>query len=273
MLVFLLVAAPASASVTVGQLDPGGSPGTCGNSFDFLQPTVTSGNSYVMPYPGTITSWTTRANATAGLSMGLKIFRKVSDPTTYRAISSDGPRLLTPGGTAGNTFPTAIQVQKGDVLGVNVSPDPGVACLFPVPGDHYLYRYAFPLTTLPDGQEASFGTAVQEDRVNVSAVLEPSNVLSIGTVTRNRKKGTATLNITTPNPGTLAVGGKGAIAKVAAADATVPAGPVRVKVRAKGKRAATLNQTGKVKLSLAITFTPSSGAPATQSLKVKLRKG
>jgi hypothetical protein len=273
VLAFLLAAAPASASVTVGQLDPGGSPATCGNSFDFLQPTVTSGNSYVVPYAGTITSWTTKANGTGGLSMGLKIFRKVSDPMTYRSISSDGPRLLTPGGTAGNTFPAAIQVQKGDVLGVNVSPTPGVACLFPVPGDHYLYRYAFPLTTLPDGQEASFGTAVQEDRLNVSAVLEPSNAFSLGTVTRNRKKGTASLAITTPNPGTLAVGGKGATAKVAAADATVPAGPVRVKVRAKGKRAATLNQTGKVKLNLSITFTPTSGAPGTQQLKVKLRKG
>lgn len=207
--------------------------------------------------------------------MALKIFRKVADPTTYRAVGLDGPHLLTPGGIAGNTFASNIQVQAGDVLGVNVTPATGPACLFPVPGDHYLYRYAFPLHTLPDGQEASFTSSSGvgfEDRVNATAVLEPSNVFSFGTVTRNRKKGTATLDMTTPNPGTLAISGKGAGATVAVAGQSVGAGAVRVKVRAKGKRAAKLRQTGKVKLNLAITFIPTSGAPATQSLKVKLRK-
>lgn len=273
-LAFVLVAAPASASVTVGQLDPGGSPVTCGSDFDFLQPTVTSGNSYVMPYTGTVTSWTTKANGTGGLSMGLKIFRKVSTPTTYRSVGHDGPHVLTPGGTAGNTFASNIQVQTGDVLGVNVTPTTGPACLFPVPGDTYLYRYAFPIHTLPDGQEASFtaSTSPNEDRVNATAVLEPSNVFDFGAVTRNTKKGTATVALTTPNPGTLAVAGKGVTATVAAAGKKVAAGPVRVRVRAKGKRASTLARTGKVKLKLAITFTPDSGAPATQSFKVKLRK-
>jgi hypothetical protein len=273
-LAFVLAAAPASASVTVGQLDPGGSPEACGSDFDFLQPTVTSGNSYVMPYTGTVTSWTTRANGTTGLSMGLKIFRKVASPTTYRAVGLDGPHLLTPGGTAGNTFVSAVQVQKGDVLGVNVAPATGPACKFPAPGDQYLYRYAFPLHTLPDGQEASFTTSTspQEDRLNVIAVLDPSNVFTLGPLTRNPKKGTAALSITTPNPGVLAIAGKGAAATVAAAGQPVGAGPVRVKIRAKGKRAATLAEAGTVKLNLAIKFTPTSGAPETQRLKVKLRR-
>jgi hypothetical protein len=47
---------------------------------------------------------------------------------------------------------------------------------------------------------------------------------------------------------------------------------VELVVKGKGKKKKTLNKTGKVKLNLAITYTPAGGEPSTQSLKVKLKK-
>jgi hypothetical protein len=43
-------------------------------------------------------------------------------------------------------------------------------------------------------------------------------------------------------------------------------------IKAKGKKKKQLNQKGKVKLNVAITYTPTGGDPSTQSVKVKLQK-
>ena len=42
--------------------------------------------------------------------------------------------------------------------------------------------------------------------------------------------------------------------------------------KAKGKKKRKLNETGKVKLNVAVTYTPTGGDPSTQSVKVKLKK-
>jgi hypothetical protein len=47
---------------------------------------------------------------------------------------------------------------------------------------------------------------------------------------------------------------------------------VKLTIRARGKKERKLNETGKVKLNLAITYTPTGGVPNTASTKVKLRK-
>jgi hypothetical protein len=49
-------------------------------------------------------------------------------------------------------------------------------------------------------------------------------------------------------------------------------GVVKLKIRAKGKQKAILNETGKVKVKPKITYTPTGGDPSTQSIKVKLKK-
>jgi hypothetical protein len=269
----LLAAASASAEVRVGQVPDVASPATCGSAFDFLQPTVTSGSSYVMPYTGTITSWLTYPSATTGLSMSLKIFRKVGNPATYRVVGHDGPHLLAPpvgGGT--EAFPANLPVEAGDVLGVGVPGDSptGPACTFPVSGDHYLYRYDFPNSGLQDGEQGDFATASQEARVNAEALLQPSNQLTLGAVRRNAKKGTAVVTVQLPNPGTLSVSGKG----VKAANTTISApGTTQVVVKAAGRRRRTLARTGKVKLNPVFSFLPENGVEGTgQSLKLKLRK-
>jgi len=102
----------------------------------------------------------------------------------------------------------------------------------------------------------------------------PSNVFTLGTTQRNRKKGTVTLNITLPNPGELTASGNG-VTVASAGQATiaraVSAGPARVLIKAKGRKRAKLNRTGKVKVDVAITYTPTNGTANTQTVKVKLK--
>ena len=53
---------------------------------------------------------------------------------------------------------------------------------------------------------------------------------------------------------------------------SVPAGLAQLLIKARGKKQKKLNETGKVKLNVAVTYTPTGGDPNTQSTKVKLRK-
>jgi hypothetical protein len=76
-------ASPAMASVTVGQTaqSPPVSSNT-GDSFDLLQATVVSGNGYVVPANGTLTSWSTYANVSGGL-LAMKIYRPSAGTRTW----------------------------------------------------------------------------------------------------------------------------------------------------------------------------------------------
>ena len=265
----------ASASVTIGQLAPPAPPAFCNNatSNDVAQPTVTSGNPYVVPATitrGTVTSWSTNAATGSPPSYTMKIFRKVANPETYLAVGHSGPRVLTPG--IANTFAASIPVKAGDFLGLNYNDGSAVAsaCLFSVPGESYQFRAG----SLPDGQAGDFGS-FPNARMNLSAVVEPANTFTPGSISRNKRKGTATLTVNNlPNPGELIGSGNGA--KVAAAGAriskAVTAGTAQLLIKAKGKKKKKLNETGKVKLNVAVTYTPTSGDPSTQSVKVKLKK-
>jgi hypothetical protein len=107
-------------------------------------------------------------------------------------------------------------------------------------------------------------------------LLPESNAIGIGTLIRNKKKGTAMLPVTVPGRGTLALSGKGVKALPARASvATTTAGTVNLPIRAKGKAKKRLFATGKAKLRVSVTFTPTSDPaepPATQTTKLKLRK-
>jgi hypothetical protein len=50
--------------------------------------------------------------------------------------------------------------------------------------------------TLNDGESAPFGTSATNNRLNISAVVAPTNTFSAGAITRNKKKGTAILTAT-----------------------------------------------------------------------------
>lgn len=268
----LLLAAgvsPAFASVTLGQLAPA-DPEDCGDGFDVLQPTVTSGNTYVSPATGTVTSWSTRASPVAGKSLSMKIFRKVADPVTYTVVGHDGPRPLNAG--AVNTFPTSIPVNAGDVLGLHTGPVNDTGCIFPVPGE------SFPALegSLGDGQSGVFEGTETGFRLNITAIVEPSNTITLGKPTLNKKKGTATIAATVPNAGELTASGRGVKRASGAGARTAVSvaapGTVKLKIRAKGRKKATLNETGRVKVKPTITYTPTEGTPRAQPAKLKLKK-
>ena len=252
--------------MTLGQL--AASPQTeCIGVFDTTQPTVTSGNTYVVPGAGTITSWSHNAVAGPDQTLTMKIFRKVADPARYQVDGHDGPRPLAGGQL--NPFPASVPVKTGDVLGVSGNSSVDTACTFAAPGDSVLTINA----NLADGESADFSSA-SNHRVNVSAVFVPSNSFTPGAITRNKKKGIATLTVNVPNPGELTGSGNGVKASSAGAviSKSVGAGQAQLLIKAQGKKKKQLNQKGKVKLSVAVTYTPTSGDPSTQSVKVKLKK-
>lgn len=270
----MLAAAPLSSAVTIGQLAPPNPASDTSADTDRAQPSVSSGNPYVVPATGgitawTLTSWSHNAAADVGQELTMKVFRKTADPFAYTVVGHDGPRPLAP--STVNTFQTNLQVRAGDVLGNNSKSPADNASYFPALGESFIRLQP----GLADGQTGTFVLDASALRLNISAVLEPTNTFALGKITRNRKKGTATLEATVPNPGDLTVGGKGV--KSAGGGTTVTStavsgGPVNLRIRAKGKKKRKLNETGKVKLNVAITYTPTGGSPRTDSTKVKLRK-
>jgi hypothetical protein len=66
---------------------------------------------------------------------------------------------------------------------------------------------------------------------------------------------------------------KRAAAAGAVAAKTVPAaGEVKLTIKASGKKRRKLNGAGKVTAKAMLTYTPTGGSAATQSVKVKLKK-
>jgi hypothetical protein len=264
-------ASSASASITIGQLSPT-TPATaqCSGSVDVAAGSVTAGNTYTMPETGTITSWTTNSTAAPNQELTMKVYRKLSG-STYQAVGHDGPQHLAAGGTAGNTFATSIPVKAGDVLGDQSANAATVnnACDFVVTGSSI---DVFLGASLADGASQPF-TTIANHLPNVTAVLEPTNTFSVQGTTRNKKKGTAVVTVTLPNPGELSATGKGVKSGAAVPASAVSApGNVKLSISAKGKQRTKLVQTGAVKLSATITYTPTGGAAGTQSIKLKLKK-
>lgn len=232
---------------------------------------MSAGNSYVVPNTGgvanwTLTSWSHNAAAGAGQALGMKVFRKITNPATFSVVAHDNPRPLTP--STLNTFAVNLPVKAGDVLGeIQTNAAVSVGCSFAVAGDPgYIYRDG----NLTDGSNGAFTSpGFPGFRLNISAVVTPTNSFTVGTVKRNKRKGTAALTLNVANPGSLAVGGKG----VKPANATAgAAGDITVTIKAKGKKRDKLNSNGKVTVTPNITFTPNGGDAGTQSPSVKLKK-
>jgi Tol biopolymer transport system component len=96
----------------------------------------------------------------------------------------------------------------------------------------------------------------------------PSNHFLLGKLRLNKKKGTATIAVSVPGAGSLALAGKGVKGAGAVAKA---AGKLSLTIKAVAKAKKKLSETGKVKLSLKITFKPAGGSAATQATKVTLK--
>ncbi len=86
----------------------------------------------------------------------------------------------------------------------------------------------------------------------------------------NRKKGTATLAVTVPGPGTLTLTGKKKLVKQTRASNA--AGTLKLLVKAKGKAKKALTKKGKAKVKATIVFSPQTGAATSQAKTLVLKK-
>ncbi len=257
----LAVASPAAASVTIGQLASGTPTANCTISgLDYLQPSVTGGTLYVARQAGTITSWSTNSSG-AGATYVLKVFRRTTDPESFQVVAHSQPHVLT---TGVNTVPVSLAVKSGDMLGYHES-GPANSCAFTQLFDNVLNRAG----NLADGDSGTF--APQNDvRLNLSAVLVPDNGFTLGGITRDRKRGTATITATTSNPGLVTIAGKGM--KKRKPKNLAVAGPVTFPIAAVGKAKHKLDRKGRILLPVRVTFFPTGGDAATQSINLKLKR-
>jgi hypothetical protein len=258
--------APASAELTIGQVAPSaGLLQTCPmEATDLVQPSVTAGgNLYSARAAGTITSWSTRSGGPG--SYTLKVFRRTTDPDVFRVIAHSGPHALSAGL---NSFTANLTVSSGDLIGLNAR-GAGNTCAFGSPGDFVLTSGG----NLPDGGSGNFppGGAMGNVRLNLSATLVPTNAFSFLRITRDRRKGTATLEILVSNPGSVTLVGNGLKAKRATKTVAVP-GVVRFGIAVTGNKEKRLERKGRVSLQLYATFTPTGGDPAVQTLGIALKK-
>jgi hypothetical protein len=266
-LILAVGASSAVASVTIGQV--GDTIGTgCASGVEWVQPTVISGNTYVVPGAGTITSWTTFGGTGSPGQLTMKIFRAVAgQPGFYQVVGHDGPRTAVAGN---NTFPADIAVKPGDLLGFHS--ETSNCYIFTALADTRLYFFG----DLADGQSGGPFGSEGGSRLDIQAAFVPDNSFSVTSTMRNKNKGTATLSLSLPNPGDLIGSGNGANVASASGRAviskSVPAGPAQLLIKAKGKKRKKLNETGKVKLNVAISYTPAGGDLSVQSLTLKLKK-
>lgn len=273
-------ATPAAAlDQTVGQLAPFG-PDNCAPNVDHTA-IASGGSSYQVLNQGgdldwTITSWSTQANATPG-RLTMKIFRPIGG-TIYEVVAHDGPRTLTPSSL--NTFSTNLPgVRPGDVVGLH-NLDNNIGCTYSSGPSEQELHYTGDLS---NGQSGPFSTT-SGTLVNIQATLTPTNIITQGVPTLNKKKGTATIPFNLPNPGGLTASGTGVkvfingLLELAALDRVAhksvgfsSPGVATVVLAASGKKKKKLRSKGKVKVSTTLTYTPALGAPKSYPLSVTLK--
>ena len=186
------------------------------------------------------------------------------------------PSPLPPEEVATFQLAAPIAVTAGETLGLTSVA--GAICFWQagaVPVESTLTALSFPGPLAPNLTLTPAETSPGGFTMNLGATFIPdNNIVTLGKAERNTKKGTATLNLNLPNPGELTASGNGVKAASARAvlSKSVPAGPAQLLIKAGGKKKRKLNETGKVSLNVAITYTPTNGDPGTRSVKVKLIK-
>jgi hypothetical protein len=163
-------ASAAGAQVTVGQtIRAPYTPVVCNyvTAYDEVQVSVADGTSYAVPSAGLLTTWSTVAGPFGG-QIGLKVYRPLGGPK-FQVVGQDGPRPLL--ASQRNSFPVAIPVQAGDVVGVSVPASGSPVCAFTTGLGADVYR--FNPGSAPNGAVIDFGSSGSEDRVNIEASLLP----------------------------------------------------------------------------------------------------
>jgi hypothetical protein len=230
------------------------------------------GANVTSPVSGTIVRW--RITGASGGPFRLRVLTPGNGMTFTGAGTSES---RTPSSTATESFATSLPISAGQQIGLDLS-DPSASIGLASSAGLGARFGSWGPPPLADGDTQAFSTGPSDEELgfNADVATKPSNAFSFGSLNRNKKKGTATLTVNVPGPGTLELAGTGVKAASAVPAATVGGpGAVELLVKAKGKKKKQLNGTGKVKLNVAITYTPTGdlpGDPNTQSRRVKLLK-
>ena len=260
-----------AAVVTVGSplTAPPSGTSVCNPSCIWANQTLTEpGANVTSPVTGVIVRW-----HTAGPYVGGPFRLRVLSPAPgggppYTANGTSNPE--TPSGSAVQTFQTHLPIEAGDLIGLDELVGSEIARAFPVTGST-TFAWNPALTDGEVGPPNAGPFASFELLFNAEVATPPDNTFSLEHLTRNRRRGFATLTAMVPGPGELAVSGNG----VKPHSGGTAAGSVPVRVAAMGSKRDKLNRSGKVRLSVDVTYTPTAdlpGAPNTQTVRVKLVK-
>jgi hypothetical protein len=180
--------------------------------------------------------------------------------------SSPVDGTFTPGVSvvAGQQYAIILDRSGGGFLSKDRSGDP-------CPGSEWLGTAGGTWTAVDPGSDYPFSTYVNPP---TPVPVKPTNDFTIDTL-----KGKL-LTLTLPGPGTVDVAGGGGSKAVAAAKTFVKstqtivpaAGAITIPIRLTKRATASLRQKGKLKLSAAITYTPTGGDPKTLPAKLKLKR-
>jgi hypothetical protein len=229
------------------------------------------GGTAVSPSTGMLSAWHVRlGTGTAAQTIRFRVVRRNTDDT-FTMIAS-GPLESVPAGAGTYTFPLNLTIHAGDQIAMDADSGQQIMWRAPLTGAASHEFNPSPL----DGESTAPPVFTNPDFDHTfNAVLNATNSFTLGAVTRDKKKGTATVQVQVSNPGQLIGAGSGvSVASVGARESQAVSGPgpATLTVRATGKKKRTLKRIGKVKLNLSITFTPTGGDPNTLPLEVKLKK-
>lgn len=174
-----VMAGPASAQSTVGELAPSPTAGSYCQLGPFdLVPGGSSAFRYTVPTKGVITSWSTRSSPVPGQELTFKVFRPGGGavPPKFTVAGQDGPRALVPGSV--NTFATEIPVMPGDLIGLNNANAASVPnyCVFATgdPGDGVWIKKG----ESGPGQTFEAESGQGEDRLDLTATILAAPTIS-----------------------------------------------------------------------------------------------
>ena len=198
------------------------------------------------------------------------------------ALDSGAATLATkgdaPGGTyrafplcAGGAAPSAdgcVAVTRLDSNGQPTSGTPAVVRFSGVVGHFSTWAVAVVEPSRPNASPRAL-EPFAPDASAPSNASSPSNAFRFGKVRLNRRKGTASLAVRVPGPGSLSLRGKGIRGQRKAVPA---AGTVKLAVRPKGKAKRKLARAGKLTVKVAVTYRPSGGDPARKTKQISLRR-
>jgi hypothetical protein len=277
-----LVPSSSAATITVGSdltQIPNATPFSCdvdASPCTLLSANVHTGNAYprASPTKGKIVAFGIRTGVNSDsdtVTFRVGQLGSIGLGVAGKAVAT-GPKvnLTTPGIY---TFPgPGPTINVWDVIGVDVTSTDtlSVAC-----GNGAYYDAFRPV--LPDGGPLTVALSNAPCELMVNAEVQPSSVFKFSKLQGNFKKGIAWLTVSVPGPGELSLSGNGVRKAVGPTDARASmkvdaAGDVKLKVVPKGRAKGTLEESGRVKLKVNVTFTPIGGDPATESVKVKLKK-